>query len=130
MITDLKDTTTSKVSKEIVAMREKGGVVALGRVLTLVVVTSLGYEEEAILAANAASREHPCRIIALVDAGSAEKTRLDAQIRVGGDAGAAEVVVLYGYGQLAKESESLVAAQLLTAAPIVAWWPHGIPKDS
>ena len=54
MIKDLKDTTTSKVSKEIVAMREQGGVVALGRVLTLVVVTSLGHEEEAISAANAA----------------------------------------------------------------------------
>ncbi|MET1155354.1 glucose-6-phosphate dehydrogenase assembly protein OpcA [Arthrobacter sp.] len=130
MIKDLKDTTTSKVSKEIVAMREQGGVVALGRVLTLVVVTSLGHEEEAILAANAASREHPCRIIALVDAGSEKKTRLDAQIRVGGDAGAAEVIVLYGYGQLAAESESLVAALLLPDAPIVAWWPHGMPKDA
>ena len=39
MIVDLPDTTTSKVSKEIVAMREKGGVVTLGRVLTLVVDT-------------------------------------------------------------------------------------------
>ena len=29
--------------------------------------------------------------------------RLDAQIRVGGDAGASEVVVLRGYGELAAE---------------------------
>ncbi|NMR30293.1 glucose-6-phosphate dehydrogenase assembly protein OpcA [Crystallibacter degradans] len=130
MIVDLLDTTSSKVSKEIVAMRERGGVVALGRVLTLVVLTTAGYEETAIQAANVASREHPCRIIVLVDAGAAEATRLDAQIRVGGDAGASEVVVLYGHGQLATESESLVSALLLPDAPIVAWWPHGMPKTA
>ena len=68
MIVDLPDTTTSKVSKKIMALREQGGVIALGRVLTLVVVTRSGLEEEAIAAANEASREHPCRIIVLADA--------------------------------------------------------------
>ena len=113
MIVDLPDTTTSKISKKIMALREQGGVIALGRVLTLVVVTKSGLEEEAIEAANEASREHPCRIIVLADAGAAAPTRLDAQIRVGGDAGASEVIVLRGYGELAEESESLVAALLL-----------------
>ena len=59
MIVDLPDTTTSKISKEIMALREQGGVIALGRVLTLVVLTRSGLEEEAIEAANQASREHP-----------------------------------------------------------------------
>jgi glucose-6-phosphate dehydrogenase assembly protein OpcA len=95
-----------------------------------VVVTKSGLEEEAIEAANDASREHPCRIIVLADAGSAAPNRLDAQIRVGGDAGASEVIVLRGYGELAEESESLVAALLLPDAPIVAWWPHGAPKNA
>nr|WP_218847061.1 glucose-6-phosphate dehydrogenase assembly protein OpcA [Psychromicrobium silvestre] len=111
-------------------MREKGGVVTLGRVLTLVVLTKSGYEEEAIEAANLASREHPCRIIVLADASGQDVTRLDAQIRVGGDAGASEVVVLHGYGELANQSESLVSALLLPDAPIVAWWPHGIPESA
>lgn len=128
MIVDLPDTTTSKVSKEIMTMRDKGGVVALGRVLTLVVITRSGHEEEAILAANEASREHPCRIIVLAEGSKSDDTRLDAQIRVGGDAGASEVIVLKGYGQLASESESLVSALLLPDAPIVAWWPHGVPE--
>lgn len=127
MIIDLPDTTTSKVSKKIQSMREKGGVVTLGRVLTLVVLTKSGYEEEAIEAANLASREHPCRIIVLADASDQDETKLDAQIRVGGDAGASEVIVLHGYGDLANQSESLVSALLLPDAPIVAWWPHGIP---
>ncbi len=42
MIVELPDTTTSQVSKTLVKIREEGGVVALGRVLTLVIVTSLG----------------------------------------------------------------------------------------
>lgn len=130
MIVDLPNTTTSKVSKKIMAMREQGGVIALGRVLTLVVVTKSGLEEEAIEAANDASREHPCRIIVLADAGATAPNRLDAQIRVGGDAGASEVIVLRGYGELAEESESLVAALLLPDAPIVAWWQNGAPKNA
>jgi glucose-6-phosphate dehydrogenase assembly protein OpcA len=128
MIVDLPDTTTSKVSKELMSMREQGGVVALGRVLTLVVITTSGHEEEAIDAANEASREHPCRIIVLAEGSADEPTRLDGQIRVGGDAGASEVVVLHGYGELSEENESLVSALLLPDAPIVAWWPHGVPE--
>ncbi|MDM7989240.1 glucose-6-phosphate dehydrogenase assembly protein OpcA [Arthrobacter sp. zg-Y877] len=129
MIVDLPGTTTSKVSKEIVAMREMGGVVTLGRVLTLVVDTQPDFVEEAIAAANEASREHPCRIIVLAEGSPDDETRLDAQIRVGGDAGASEVIVLSGHGELAGESESLVSALLLPDAPIVAWWPHGVPED-
>lgn len=130
MIVDLPDTTSSKVSKEIMTMREQGGVVALGRVLTLVVITRSGFEEEAIAAANEASREHPCRIIVLAHGDSGSKTRLDAQIRVGGDAGASDVIVLRGHGSLAGESESIVSALLLPDAPIVAWWPHGVPDSA
>jgi hypothetical protein len=123
MIVDLPDTTTSKVSKELMSMREQGGVVALGRVLTLVVITTSGHEEEAIDAANEASREHPCRIIVLAEGSADEPTRLDGQIRVGGDAGASEVVVLHGYGELSEENESLVSALLLPDAPS---WPGGL----
>ena len=130
MIVELPDTTTSQVSKTLVKIREEGGVVALGRVLTLVIATTHDGEEEAIEAANQASREHPCRIIVLVDSGHDAADRIDGQIRVGGDAGASEVIVLRGYGRLAEESESLVAALLLPDAPIVAWWPHGAPDNA
>jgi glucose-6-phosphate dehydrogenase assembly protein OpcA len=40
------------------------------------------------------------------------------------------VILLRGYGELAEESESLVAALLLPDAPIVAWWPHGAPRNA
>ena len=64
MILDLPATTTEKVSKKLVSIRETGGAVTLGRVLTLVVCAAEGQPTEgAIDAANDASREHPCRVI-------------------------------------------------------------------
>ncbi|MDJ0358608.1 OpcA protein, partial [Paenarthrobacter sp. PH39-S1] len=48
MIVDLPNTTTSKISKKITALRAQGGVTALGRVLTLVIITRSGLEEDAI----------------------------------------------------------------------------------
>ena len=129
MIVDIPDTTTSKVSKQINEMREAGGVVALTRVLTLVILASEQNAESAIAAANLASREHPCRIIVLAAGDPDGPTRLDAQIRVGGDAGASEVIVLRASGELAEQNEAMVAALLLPDAPIVAWWADEIPED-
>ncbi|TXN32023.1 glucose-6-phosphate dehydrogenase assembly protein OpcA [Lacisediminihabitans profunda] len=131
MIVDLPDTTTSKISKTLVKIREEGGAVALGRVLTLVISTRLGHEEEAIEAANDASREHPMRVI-VISSGSDhpdtnDASRLDAQIRVGGDAGASEVIVLRAYGDTASDEEGLVTGLLLPDAPVVAWWPGDAP---
>lgn len=130
MIVDLPDSTISKVSKKLVSIREEGGAVALGRVLTLVISTTLGHEEEAIEAANDASREHPMRVIVISTADEApagEAARLDAQIRVGGDAGASEVILLRAYGETASDEESLVTGLLLPDAPVVAWWPGTAP---
>jgi len=126
MIVDLPSSTTSAVNKKLVELRESGGVLALGRVLTLVIVTDDGGGiEPAIEAANSASREHPCRVIVLARG----HPRLDAQIRVGGDAGASEVVVLRGYGALAGDDAgaAMVTPLLLPDAPVVAWWPTEAP---
>ena len=129
MIVDLPNTTISKVSKKLVQIREDGGAVALGRVLTLLIETDFKGIERAIQAANDASREHPCRVIVLADddAKSKKDARLDAQIRVGGDAGASEVIVLRAYGEAASDPESLVTGLLLPDAPVVAWWPDEAP---
>ena len=127
MIVDIENTTTSKVSKKLRELREAGGVVALSRVLTLVILTSKDNAEPAIAAANLASREHPCRIIVLASGNASDETRLDAQIRVGGDAGASEVIVLEASGELAEQNEAMVSALLLPDAPIVAWWADELP---
>ena len=132
MIVEMPNTTISKVSKNLVNLRDEGGAVALGRVLTLVIETDFAGIEEAIAAANEASRAHPSRVIVLADDNeqTAQADRLDAQIRLGGDAGASEVIVLRAYGEAASDPESLVTGLLLPDAPVVAWWPHEAPKHA
>ena len=132
MIVDIPNTTVSKVSKALVNIREEGGAVALGRVLTLIIATDFKGIEPAIKAANEASREHPCRILVLANDKTATKkaARLDAQIRVGGDAGASEVIVLRAYGEAASDPQGLVTGLLLPDAPVVAWWPNEAPENA
>ena len=130
MIVDLPSSSTSAVNRRLVELRESGGVLALGRVLTLVIVTDDGSSiEDAIEAANAASREHPCRVIVLARGHRRSAARLVAQIRGGGDAGASEVIVLRGYGPLAADDAGagMVMPLLLPDAPVVAWWPGEAP---
>lgn len=129
MIRDLTDTTTTGISKTLVRLRNEVGAMALGRVLTLVVVVDDVDAGEAIEVANEASRQHPCRIIVVIPGDRRGRNRLDAQIRLGGDAGASEIVVLRLYGALANHGPSVVVPLLLPDSPIVAWWPGEAPDD-
>ncbi|MBP2190770.1 glucose-6-phosphate dehydrogenase assembly protein OpcA [Nocardia goodfellowii] len=129
VIVDMLDTTTGAVTKRLVQLRESNGVITMGRVLTLVVCTLDSSEaEDAIDAANDASREHPCRVVVLARGDRELPTKLDAQIRVGGDAGAAEVIVLRLQGELINHESSVVIPFLLPDTPVVAWWPRGAPE--
>lgn len=129
MIIDLHDTTSAAVGDRLVRLRHEGGAVALGRVLTLVIVAGPNDVEDAITAANEASREHPCRVV-VVDRGSADRgAELDAQIRIGGDAGAGEVILLRPSWVVGGEIDTLVIPLLLPDAPVVAWWSGEPPED-
>jgi glucose-6-phosphate dehydrogenase assembly protein OpcA len=128
VIIDLPSTTTSAVNSKLIELREQGGVTTLRRVMTLVIVTDDDSKTEAaVQAGNDASREHPCRVLVLARGPRRAAARLDAQIRVGGDAGASEVIVLRLYGPLAGEGASAVEPLLLPDSPIVAWWPSNAP---
>lgn len=128
VIVDIPATTTAEVGKKLVEVREAGGAVTIGRVLTLIVASrDASKAERAIDAANEASREHPCRVIVLIHGDRSAESSLDAQIRVGGDAGASEVVVLRLNGELADHEHSVVIPFLLPDTPIVAWWPDEAP---
>lgn len=129
MIIDLPDTTTRAINRRLVKARDEGGAIALGRVLTLIIDADSHDPEEAIEAANAASREHPCRIIVLTEPTGARTSSLDAQIRLGGDAGASEVVVLRISGGVTRHVDTLVMPLLLPDAPIVVWWPYDVPSN-
>ncbi|OBI91109.1 glucose-6-phosphate dehydrogenase assembly protein OpcA [Mycobacterium asiaticum] len=129
MIVDMPDTTTTAVNKKLDDMREKAGIVTMGRVLTLIIAPdSEAVLEESIEAANGASHEHPSRVIVAMRGDPyADKPSLDAQIRVGGDAGAGEVVVLKLSGSLSGHANSVVIPFLLPDIPVVAWWPDVAP---
>ncbi|MGZ6808023.1 MAG: glucose-6-phosphate dehydrogenase assembly protein OpcA, partial [Mycobacteriaceae bacterium] len=57
MIVNLPDATTSDINKKIISLREEGGAVTMGRVLTLVIAPDTEEAlEDSIEAANFASR--------------------------------------------------------------------------
>jgi glucose-6-phosphate dehydrogenase assembly protein OpcA len=129
MIIDLPGTTTAAINKYLVKLRHDIGAMTLGRVLTLVIVVGEKEAESAIEAANDASRQHPCRIIAVISGKKTGASRLDAQIRHGGDAGASEVVVLRLHGPLWAHGDSVLVPLLLPDSPVVAWWPNAAPLN-
>ncbi len=128
MIIDMPATTTGAVNAKLIDLRETGGAIALGRVMTLVLIADDVDADQAIEAANDASREHPCRVLAIARGNKRGTSRLDAQIRVGGDAGASEVVVLRLYGSLVDHGDSVIVPLLLPDTPVVDWWP-GVPPE-
>lgn len=131
MIVTMRSTTSAQVATRLVKLRQEGGVVALGRVMTLVILPpDEEAAERAIRIANAVSQEHPARVVVVQPhLTSDDAPGIDAQIRVGGDAGASEVVVLRPYGPEAEAADTLVMPLLLSDAPIVAWWP-GVPEET
>lgn len=131
MIITLRGTTTAEIAKTLVSARDDGGQVALGRVLTCVIATRHRSEEKVIEAANDASREHPMRLIVISRPDQntqSEEAGLDAEIRLGGDAGASEVLVLRPTGPSADHIPGLINGLLLPDAPVVTWWPEDCPS--
>lgn len=129
MIIQMPSTTTRDINKRLLKERDEGGAIALGRVLTLIISVGDRNPDEAIDAANDASREHPCRVIVIANDVHDRESDLDAEIRLGGDAGASEVLVLRPSGQLENHLDTLVIPLLLPDAPIVTWWPYEIPDN-
>ncbi|MFD8411957.1 glucose-6-phosphate dehydrogenase assembly protein OpcA [Streptomyces sp. NPDC059650] len=131
---DLTETTSSKINAALVQARRDIGTPAVGMVLTLVIVTDEENAYDALKSANDASHEHPSRIIVVIKRGSRSPrsrrdARLDAEVRVGADAGSGETVVLRLHGELVNHADSVVLPLLLPDAPVVVWWPEGAPSD-
>jgi glucose-6-phosphate dehydrogenase assembly protein OpcA len=129
---DLTDTTSSQINAALVKARRASGSPAVGMVLTLVIVTDEGNHYDALKAASEASKEHPSRILVVVRRpGRSPReraiTRLDAEVRVAGESGAGETVLLRLHGELSAHAHSVVLPLLLPDAPVVVWWPEDAP---
>ncbi|MGW6782688.1 glucose-6-phosphate dehydrogenase assembly protein OpcA [Streptomyces sp. NPDC054987] len=131
---DLTETNSSKINAAMVQARRDIGTPAVGMVLTLVIVTDEENAYDALKSANDASHEHPSRIVVVIKRASRSPrsrrdARLDAEVRVGADAGSGETVVLRLHGELVDHAQSVVLPLLLPDAPVVVWWPDGAPTD-
>ncbi|WP_055566786.1 glucose-6-phosphate dehydrogenase assembly protein OpcA [Streptomyces atriruber] len=131
---DLTDTTSSKINKALVQGRRAIGTPAVGMVLTLVIVTDEENAYDSLKAASEASREHPSRTLVVIKRAARSPrdrttSRLDAEVRVGADAGTGETVILRLYGEGINHAQSVVLPLLLPDAPVVAWWPVNAPLD-
>ncbi|MFI5550274.1 glucose-6-phosphate dehydrogenase assembly protein OpcA [Streptomyces sp. NPDC051738] len=131
---DLSDTTASKINKALVQGRRAIGTPAVGMVLTMVIVTDEENAYDSIKAAEEASHEHPARTLVVIKRHARtprDRTRshLDAEVRVGADAGTGETVVLRLYGEVSDHADSVVLPLLLPDAPVVVWWPVDAPEN-
>ncbi|MFD4570949.1 glucose-6-phosphate dehydrogenase assembly protein OpcA [Streptomyces sp. NPDC058417] len=131
---DLTDTTASKINKALVQGRRAIGTPAVGMVLTMVIVTDEENAYDAIRAAEEASHEHPSRTLVVIKRHARTPrdrtaSRLDAEVRVGADAGTGETVVLRTYGEVSDHADSVVLPLLLPDAPVVVWWPVDAPHN-
>jgi glucose-6-phosphate dehydrogenase assembly protein OpcA len=124
----LWDTTGNEVVKALAAERRSAGGVASGLALTLVAVVEEKKVREAEAAATIAASAHPCRLLIVVRSDLEGRSRLDAEIVVGGRLGPAEAVVMRMYGRLALHAESVVMPLLAPDVPVVTWW-HSEPPD-
>jgi glucose-6-phosphate dehydrogenase assembly protein OpcA len=130
---DLTDTTASKINKALVQGRRAIGTPAVGMVLTMVIVTDEENAYDSIKAAEEASHEHPSRTLVVIKRHARTPrdrmaSNLDAEVRVGADAGTGETVVLRMYGEVSEHADSVVLPLLLPDAPVVVWWPVDAPE--
>lgn len=123
----LENTSANAVAAAISDERARMGSPTVGMVLTLLVLTDENNQSDSLLAAGQAAREHPMRIIGLIQRPSRAEAHLDAQIQVGGDDGPGELIALRLHGELSKHSGSVAIPLLLPDTPVVAWWPANSP---
>lgn len=135
MIIDMPNTRTRDIAAKIDELHEERGEAATGRVLTLLIDTTDAELENSLEVANVASREHPCRVIAIVPdthpgpAAIEDDSNLNAQVRFGADAGAGEIIILRPRKGLIQHPDTLVIPLLVPDAPIAAWWPTQPPEN-
>lgn len=125
----LWDTTGNAVVKALAAERRSAGGVTSGLALTLIAVVDEDQVRAAEAAATIASAAHPCRLLLVVRSDvTDQRSRLDAEVVVGGRLGPCEAVVMRMRGRLALHAESVVVPLLAPDVPVVTWWQCAPPE--
>jgi glucose-6-phosphate dehydrogenase assembly protein OpcA len=127
MMIPLTGTTSAKISAELLMARSSAGSPAQGMVLTLIIVCDESEYASAMEASMAAGREHPCRILLVVNA-PGRSADLDAELHIG-EGTPGEVIVIRMRGAVAAHPASVIRPLLLPDSPVVIWWPGKAPNN-
>ena len=126
---ELWDTDTRNIAASLLEAREMNSQTT-GRVLTLIVIAALEDDVDHIISVTRdASHEHPARVLVLLTGDEDADSRLDAEVRVGGHAGASEMVIMRIVGEMVNHLAAVVTPLLLPDTPVVAWWPTNAPDN-
>lgn len=124
MITTLTDTDSGTIAAELVKAHQREGA-ATGMVHTLIVACHEVAFERALDAAVDAAREHPSRVLLVVE--SPEEKGLEAHLQVG-EGVPGDVVTLRVPSDQMPHLETLLLPLLLPDSPVIAWWPGESPQ--
>lgn len=125
----LWDTTGNAVVRALAAERRSAGGVTSGLALTLIAIVDEEQVRAAEAAATIAAAAHPCRLLLVVRGDvTDQRSRLDAEVVVGGRLGPCEAVVMRMRGRLALHAESVVLPLLAPDVPVVTWWQCAPPE--
>ncbi len=125
---ELIDTSSSAIAAEFVRSRRRAGSPAMGMIMTLVIVADRADADVAMTTARSASREHPARILVVVNGDRRGNGQVDAQVGIGSGASGERAIIRLS-GEVTRHAESVVLPLLLPDSPVVVWWPGQAPAD-
>ena len=125
---ELIDTNSSAIAAEFVRSRRRAGSPAMGMIMTLVIVADRADADVAMTTARSASREHPARILVVVNGDRRGNGQVDAQVGIGSGASGERAIIRLS-GEVTRHAESVVLPLLLPDSPVVVWWPGQAPAD-
>ena len=125
---ELVDTNASAIAAEFVRARTRAGSPAMGMVMTLIIVVNEDQSDDAMAAAQAASREHPARVLGVILGDGRGAAQVNAQVGIG-SGWTGETALIRLKGEVVKHPESVVLPLLLPDSPVAVWWPCHPPAD-
>lgn len=125
---ELIDTTSAQIAAEFVRARKRAGSPAMGMVMTLMIVVDEDEAEAAMESAQAASHEHPARVLGVILGDARGASQVNAQVGTG-DGWTGETALIRLKGEVVKHAASVVLPLLLPDSPVAVWWPTSAPED-
>src|SRR3954447_11531066 len=124
---ELIDTNAAQIASEFLRARTRAGSPAMGMVMTLIIVVDEDDAEGAMRAAQAASHEHPARVLGVILGDGRGAAQINAQVGTG-SGWTGETALIRLSGEVVKHAESVVLPLLLPDSPVAIWWPNDPPS--